>query len=197
MAIHLEKIITLALKKGSDPVSFVLRPIFAHKRVNFGIGVVMAGLALIMGGVGPLPENAGGKFELMVVPEAEVSVVTTESAQVPVEKYRVSQGYHRFHPGVDLAAKIGEPVKPVSTGVVAVVKRDRINYGNHIVVDHENGERTLYAHLSKMNVVEGEKVTTETVIGEVGSTGRSTGPHLHLEIREDGKRVNPKSVLGL
>jgi len=111
-----------------------------------------------------------------------------------VENYKVSQGYRFYHPGMDLAAKIGEPVKPMAKGKVILVQKDRWNYGQHVVVDH--GEyQTLYAHLSKINVAEGQEVDTETVLGEIGSTGRSTGPHLHLEIREGNRTVNPKSVL--
>ena len=141
--------------------------------------------------------DAGGKWELPVIPEGEVGVVTEESVVVPIEKFRLSQGYSWIHPGADMAAKKGEVVKPIMAGWVIEVKKERWGYGQHVIVGHKNGFQSLYAHLSKINVVKGDEVTTETALGEVGSTGRSTGPHLHLEIRQEGKLVNPKTVLGM
>lgn len=192
------RLINFLVKCGkSHPISFALRPIVAHKKLRLGVGTGIVVLVVATTVFGPLPSwvpDTGGKLELAVLPVGDVSVITAESAQVPVENYRVSQGYWLLHPGVDLAAKIGEPVKPVSAGKVVLVKHDTTDYGNHVIIDH--GEyQTLYGHLSKINVVEGQEVTTEDVIGEVGSTGHSTGPHLHLELREGKKTVNPMSML--
>ena len=183
----------------ANPISWLIRPWAAHKSLKRTVGLTMAVLAVVVAIWGPFPTLAtdtGGPLELTVLSEGEIELNTQEAVQVPVENYRVSQGYRWLHPGVDLAAKTGEAVKAVANGKVILVKKDRFAYGQHVIVNHGEYE-TLYAHLSKIAVKEGQEVTTDTVIGEVGSTGRSTGPHLHLEIRENGRTVNPKMLLGL
>ena len=170
----------------------------SRKSMKRWVGLTMALLAVATAIWGPIPSLASdtGGAGLAILPEGAIEVVTEEAAQMPVETYRVSQGYRLFHPGVDLAAEIGEPVKPVARGKVILVAHDRWNYGNQVIIDH--GEyQTLYGHLSKINVAEGQEVDTETILGEVGSSGRSTGPHLHLEIREGNKTINPKSVIDI
>ena len=189
------RLISWVAKAGkSDPVSWLVGPWVAHKGLKRSIGVAIAGVSLVaaLGG----QADTGGPLEVNVLPEGNVELVTHETNQVPVEHYRISQGYRFYHPGVDLATKIGEPVKPVADGKVVYVAHDKWNYGNHIIIDHGDYQ-SLYGHLSKINVVEGQEVDTEAIIGEVGSTGRSTGPHLHLEIREGNKNMNPKSVLDI
>lgn len=194
------RLIAWTAKAGrSDPFSWLIRPWVAHKGLKRNLGLAMAILAVIVAILGPLPSSAegtGGKLELAVLPESEVEVQTVESVHVPVDEYRVSQGYWWLHPGVDLAAKMGEPVHAVAAGKVEYVSLGRFGYGNHVIINH--GEyQSLYGHLSKVEVKEGQEVTKDTEIGLVGSTGHSTGPHLHLEIREDGRTVNPKSVLDI
>lgn len=108
-----------------------------------------------------------------------------------------SRGYSASHHGVDVAAKIGTPIKAMADGVVLVVKGgDAWNggYGNLTIIGHENGTQTLYAHQSKINVTQGQKVTKGQVIGAVGNTGRSTGPHLHFEIRPGKSGINGRSI---
>jgi len=116
---------------------------------------------------------------------------TESSLRLPLDNFIISQGYGIFHPGVDFAAPLGSPVHAVMAGTVETVKHDRWGYGNHLYIDHGNGTKSLYAHLSQIKVKEGEMVTNETEIGLVGSTGWSTGPHLHLQIWEEGKLVSP------
>lgn len=192
------RLIAWVAKAGrANPISWLIRPWAAHKSLKRTVGLTMAVLAVVVAIWGPFPTLAtdtGGPLELTVLSEGEIELNTQEAVQVPVENYRVSQGYRWLHPGVDLAAKTGEPVKAVAAGKVVLVKKDRYAYGQHVIVNHGEYE-TLYAHLSKIAVEEGQEVTTDTVIGEVGSTGRSTGPHLHLEIRENGRTVNPKTLL--
>lgn len=183
----------------ADPISWLIRPWVAHKGLKRVVGVIIAILAIFTAIWGPIPSlasNTGGNPASAVLSEGEVEVQTVESVHVPLDEYRVSQGYWFLHPGVDLATKIGEPVHVVAAGKVEYVARDRFGYGNHVIVNH--GEyQTLYGHLSKIEVKEGQEVTKETEIGLVGSTGHSSGPHLHLEIREGNKTVNPKSVLDI
>ncbi len=98
------------------------------------------------------------------------------------------------HTGLDIAAAKGTPIKVVAAGTVISASYDG-SYGNLVKVDHGNGVETWYAHTSKMYVKVGEQVEAGDVIAAVGSTGNSTGPHLHLEIRVNGEHVNPQDYL--
>ena len=98
------------------------------------------------------------------------------------------------HTGLDIAATRGTPIKVVADGTVTFAKYNG-SYGNLVKVDHGNGVETWYAHTNRMYVKVGDKVKAGDVIAAVGSTGNSTGPHLHLEIRINGKHVNPQLYL--
>lgn len=99
-------------------------------------------------------------------------------------------GVLRPHNGIDIDGDTGDPVWASRSGEVVIAAR-RTGYGNTIVISHGLGYSTLYAHLSRFSVSVGDEVTSGDRIGSVGSTGWSTGPHLHFEIRIDGKAVNP------
>lgn len=107
-----------------------------------------------------------------------------------------SFGGNEFHPGLDFRGSKGDPVKCTASGSVVYASRAG-GYGNCVRIRHANGIETWYGHLSKISVREGQRVTVGDVIGKVGSTGRSTGPHLHYEIRKNGHPVNPKQYLSL
>lgn len=100
------------------------------------------------------------------------------------------------HKGLDIRASYGDPVKCTANGKVTFASM-RGGYGNCIVIKHGNGFETYYGHLSKILVKVGEEVTAGSKIGKVGSTGRSTGPHLHYEVHQNGKVINPRSFLTL
>ena len=97
----------------------------------------------------------------------------------------------KMHEGMDFTAKTGTPIYATGDGVVARADNTASGYGNHIVIRHGFGYETLYAHLSKYNARAGQRIKRGDVIGYVGSTGRSEGPHLHYEVHKDGKVVNP------
>lgn len=107
----------------------------------------------------------------------------------------VTQGYKSLHRALDIARATGTPVKAADSGYVVVAGWSNAGYGNYIVVDHRNGYQTVYAHLSKIFVSVGQVVAKGTVIGNMGNTGRSTGPHLHFEIRKNGVPQNPLNYL--
>ena len=94
------------------------------------------------------------------------------------------------HTGVDIAAAGGTDIWAAKSGVV-LTSTYKSSYGNYVVISHANGESTLYAHMSKRLVSEGDKVTQGQTIGLVGTTGSSTGNHLHLEVRLNGQRQDP------
>lgn len=110
-------------------------------------------------------------------------------------RYGVSSRIRKSnHTGLDISAKTGTPIKAISDGTVTSAKYSG-SYGNLVKIDHGNGVETWYAHTSKMYVKNGQKVKAGDTIAAVGSTGNSTGPHLHLEIRVNGKHVNPQKYL--
>jgi murein DD-endopeptidase MepM/ murein hydrolase activator NlpD len=99
-----------------------------------------------------------------------------------------------FHAGIDFRAPTGRAVTATAAGKVVTAGRAG-GYGNLVEIDHGRGITTRYAHLSRIEVKVGEQVASGEVVGRVGSTGRSTGPHLHYETRVDGTAVNPKTYL--
>ena len=101
---------------------------------------------------------------------------------------------HRHHGGMDIAAPEGTPV--VSAGAGRVSRAEMVaGYGNLVVVDHGGGLETRYAHLAAIEVQEGQALAPGAVVGTVGQTGRSTGPHLHFEVRREGRSLPPESEL--
>ena len=105
-------------------------------------------------------------------------------------KYDPFTGYKQFHSGIDIGNKTGTPVYATADGVVKFAGRSG-GLGNLITVNHGYGYQTRYAHLSKIKVNRGHKVRRGDLIGLIGSTGYSTGPHLHYEVIKNGKSVNP------
>ena len=103
-------------------------------------------------------------------------------------------GVRSYHTGIDLACPEGTPIRAAMNGTVAFVGWSNV-FGNYIIVNHPNGYQTLYGHLSASRVKKGQNVTQATVIGLVGSTGYSTGAHLHFTVYKNGRLVNPSSVL--
>ena len=99
------------------------------------------------------------------------------------------------HTGLDMAVPLGTEVQAVKDGKVLFVRYRQTGYGYHVAIDHGGGLVTLYAHCSEILVTEGQTVTAGEVIARSGSTGRSTGPHLHLEVIQDGIPQNPRSYL--
>jgi murein DD-endopeptidase MepM/ murein hydrolase activator NlpD len=113
---------------------------------------------------------------------------------------RISAGYgwrihpiyktRKFHDGMDFTGKVGTPIYATGDGVVKVVKKER-GYGKKIIIDHGYGYTTVYAHLDGYNVKRRQKVKRGEIIGYLGNTGVSTGPHLHYEVRKNRKTQNP------
>ncbi len=107
--------------------------------------------------------------------------------------------YQPFHTGIDIAnprGQIGDPIHPFMDGTVIYAGEIFWGFGKHIIIDHGNNITSLYGHLNKIYVYVGEKVTINDVIGKEGTTGWSTGPHLHFQINIFGIPVNPRVFLG-
>lgn len=100
----------------------------------------------------------------------------------------------RFHAGIDISGDTGDPVYATADGTVVHAGKDG-SHGNNVLISHGNGIRTHYSHLSKISIAEGAKVKKGDVIGVMGSTGRSTGPHLHYEVLVNGTNIDPQPYL--
>lgn len=107
----------------------------------------------------------------------------------------ITQYYVWYHKAIDIASGGGPAILAADSGVVVYSACLRYDYGCHVIIDHQNGYQTLYAHLSSLGVSVGQSVTRGGYLGVMGSTGRSTGPHLHFEIRSGGQLLNPLSYL--
>jgi len=104
-------------------------------------------------------------------------------------------GYPRFHNGIDLANRIGTPIRAAASGRVVHVESQVGNYGRFVILRHPDGFQTLYAHLDSFSVRNGQYVDRGTVLGTMGNTGRSTGPHLHFSVIHNGTFVDPLRYL--
>ena len=97
----------------------------------------------------------------------------------------------QFHPGMDFASEQGTPIYSTGDGLIERADNMAQGYGNHVVINHGFGYQTLYGHMSKIAVHANQKINRGQLIGYVGSTGLSTGPHLHYEVIKNGEKVNP------
>jgi murein DD-endopeptidase MepM/ murein hydrolase activator NlpD len=153
--------------------------------------------------------TAGGALIFHFIPGGDFS--STERAfflhsgfRFPLQNYRMTSDYgmrvnpvtgvYRLHPGVDLAAPAGTEVHAAGNGVVAEVGQDDV-YGIYVIIRHNDNWASLYGHLQKAAVTLRTNVRSGSVIGWVGSTGQSTGPHLHFELRQNGRAQNPDKFL--
>jgi murein DD-endopeptidase MepM/ murein hydrolase activator NlpD len=103
-------------------------------------------------------------------------------------------GEGAMHTGVDISAPMGTGVKATADGIV-IHANWYFGYGRCVIVDHGNGYQTLYGHLSSVDVIEGQEIRQNEVVGRVGNSGHSTGPHLHYEVRVHSTPVNPYRFL--
>ncbi len=189
---------TKELKKYRAGTMFsrFFRYIFEHKNIKKVLGANIALMALATNLVSAEPSQNFDNTKTEAVVSANVVQLQTEkSAKYPLSQVKITQGYRLFHPGVDFDGETGDPVHPIKNGIVEAIQFSKYSYGNAILINHGNQITSLYAHLSKVEVIEGQSVTSDTEIGRVGSTGRSTGSHLHLEVRDHGLPINPLTVL--
>lgn len=150
------------------------------------------------------------KGQQLFLPGASLDSKTLKTAMgdkfiIPIQaKFRWTSPYGKridpianvasFHTGTDMACPTGTPIVAAMSGTVKSTGVSRV-YGNYVIIDHGNGYQTLYAHMSKIIASKGQWVSQGTRIGLVGSTGYSTGPHLHFTVYKNGKMVDPMSVL--
>ena len=150
---------------------------------------------VVPGGAVATPTAPRTAIASRLTPDA--GVVSPTGSFVWPAKGRISQGHAFYHQAIDIANKGGGRILAADAGVVIVSGwPDNYGYGNRVVIDHGNGFVTLYAHMSALRVKAGQSVNRGDVIGDMGSTGRSTGTHLHFEIRQKGGGLlNPLTFL--
>lgn len=180
-------------RSGSLIGKFV-RHISEHKNVRKFFAGNIAALA-IAGTLIPTTNATDFSTSQNTIIQSQNTLTTEKSVQDPLPFIKVNQGFSYFHPGIDFGSPIGTPIRPVKPGVVIEAGFTKDGYGNTVLISHGNGLESRYAHLSKIEVTVGEEVNMNTEIGLVGITGHSTGPHLHLEIHQNGKSVNPFALL--
>lgn len=185
-------------RKKSQLFSRLIRPVFEnHRRIRLVVGAQLAASIIFVSSLGPIGGEANlDQPEIAVLNEQTVQVLTETTFRFPLETNAgISQGFHRFHPGIDIQSPRGSSIYPIANGKVVEVEIGRFGFGHKVVVEHQNGLTSLYAHMDEVNVREGDEVTKETVLGKVGLTGWTTGPHLHLEIHTQNGALNPKQAL--
>lgn len=114
--------------------------------------------------------------------------------QLPHPGY-ISQRFYSWHPGTDIATGLGMPIHPVNSGKVVEVVYGLWGLGHYVVIEHEQGFRSTYGHMGRVFVKVDDSVNLNSILGEVGMTGRTSGPHTHLEVTKNGKYIDPETVL--
>lgn len=182
-------------KVTSHPISRVVRPFFESKRIKSFLGGLFSMTSLASGAF--LLQGDASLIEASFSPVTEEMIVETKHSisNVVPNMTGVSQEFHLGHPGMDITAPLGSKILPLKKGKVTLVANTKVGYGRWIEIDHGESIKSLYAHMGKIQVEEGDEVDTDTVLGEVGLTGRTTGPHVHLEVFKGENRINPRIYL--
>lgn len=183
--------------------------------IHSGQAAALAGVAVLAMAFAPVSPAAEPRaYDAVAVPETPPVTAVVEAAgpvtrqiafDTPVKGYAINSPFGprrlagqaaRNHEGVDIAAPQGTAVYVAAEGSVERTGYDAGGYGRFIEIRHPNGMTTLYGHLSRADVSAGDRLGAGERIGLVGSTGRSTGPHLHFEVRRNDKQVDPVKVMG-
>lgn len=142
----------------------------------------------------PLMPNVNRDADIQVSGTV-IPKVSSFSYTNPVDHGYVSQGFSFYHKAYDFATDLGTPIHPIGSGVVEFGGFLADGHGNTVIVDHGDGMKTLYAHMGKIDVGVGNMVNPSVELGTVGLTGRTTGPHVHLEVKDHGANTDPGAVL--
>ena len=125
----------------------------------------------------------------------DIPIVAGAKMLWPTTTHRISQYFNWRHVGLDIDGEFGDLIWAAESGTVITALTLKTGYGYHVIIDHGDGKQTLYGHFQKLYVTQGQRVEKGDILGEMGSTGRSTGSHLHFEVRINGKKYNPLSYI--
>lgn len=177
---------------------FVVLPIVPNlSRISAKIALGVVALTFLLGyqptlTIPPIKQTA-------VLAQTE-QTPTIEAKSLPFTFQKPHPGYlstyfSNYHPGIDLAAGLGMPVKPIAPGIITEAGYSLWGYGLMVEIDHGQGYRSLYAHLGQIYVKKGQNISGSDLLGIVGLTGHTTGPHTHLEVNRDNKKIDPLLIL--
>lgn len=183
--------------RGSNRLSRWVRKHVEGRPLQELVGIPLAGLAFFGAVIVPQTQAGFTTAELYFDNAKTITnvAVSDTSFRWPLSTFGISQNFSGVHPGMDLTDPSGTPIHAVADGTVVYAGSILFGYGNHVIVKHNGQLETLYAHLSKILVKEGQTVTKATELGEVGATGWATGNHLHFEVHVNGVSTNPLEVL--
>ncbi len=190
-----ETVYSIGKKYEANPQAIVDYPFneFTNDETfDLAIGQVL----MVPDGIMPQVQPVSPRTSLAQRLTPDAGVVSAVGSFVWPASGTLSQSYRFYHKAIDIATSHGNPILAADGGTITVSGwPDNSGYGNRVIIDHGNGYSSLYAHMSRVAVVAGQSVNRGDVIGYVGSTGRSTGPHLHFEIRAGGGLQNPLNYL--
>src|SRR3989344_3525771 len=181
-------------RPGSHPLSKVRRHAFEAKRSKrMGGAAILIGL-LLTGSLSRLAvaNELGSDGTLLASPEPVV--IPQKTLYSPLDGV-LAQGFHGLHRGIDVLAPFGSDINPIADGQVVEVSYGRLGWGNTVVIAHAYGLRSRYAHLNEIRVKPGDLINQSRGLGTIGLTGWTTGPHLHLEIYQNGRAIDPLTIL--
>jgi len=185
-----DTVYSIAKKYDADPqamVDFPFNTFTDDETFELAIGQIV----VVPDGV--MPAAAVAPRARQITPDA--GTVTAMGQFVWPTAGRITQRFSWYHPGLDIANSIGTPDVAADSGRVIYAGWDTAGYGNMVLIDHGNGFKTRYAHMSQVMVISGQNIGRGQVIGKMGSTGRSSGSHTHFEVILNGVHVNPLNYL--
>lgn len=181
-------------RPGSHPISKFFRKTFEHKRTRKAISAALTLLVMGFGQMSNLLASETQATEVSLISQPESQLITQTTLEKPLDG-RLAQGFNGFHRGIDILDPVGTPIKSIADGVIIEASFGRLGWGNTVVVQHANGLSSRYAHMDKINMIVGDQINKDQVLGTVGMTGWTTGPHLHLEVYQNGRAIDPAAVL--
>jgi murein DD-endopeptidase MepM/ murein hydrolase activator NlpD len=190
-----ETVYSVAKRYEANPqgvVDYPFNTFTDDETFSLAVGQVL----VIPDGIMPKVRPVEPRTALASVLTPDAGVVSAAGSFVWPAAGHISQGYRFYHKAIDIANRGGGPILAADSGRVVIAGwPSNEGYGNRVLIDHGNGYSTLYAHLSRVSVTAGQSVNRGDKIGDMGSTGRSTGTHLHFEIRAGGALQNPLNFL--
>ncbi len=177
-------------KPFSSKFSF---PKFKH---NFKLGALLLTLLFLLNYQPSLtyPPKKNIVYAQIQQEQSVQSQVSPVTFQLPHPGY-ITTHFSKYHPGIDLCSGLGMPIKAIAKGKVVESGFNFFGLGLVVEVEHEGGYRSLYAHMGKIFVEKGREVDISDYLGEIGMTGHTSGPHTHLEISKDGRKIDPLTIL--
>lgn len=183
---------------GSNRLSRLIRTKIERVSTAELIGIPLIALVFLAAVVVPQTE-AGLEHAAIYFDTQDTTTIAATVApsrfRWPLATFGLSQYFSGGHQGLDMTNPAGTPIYPIAPGKVLTAESLFNGYGKHVIIEHDDGMTSIYAHMSKIEVTKGQVVGKMTELGTVGATGWATGNHLHFEIRQNGVAMNPMEVL--